>query len=68
MEIIITIKPEKEDLILAAFDYTPELGPKKAFLKQELLNIIKSKVAVSETAKLIPIVQPEIDVTNLDLS
>lgn len=68
MDITITIKPEREERILNAFDYTPEMGGKKAFLKQELHNIIKSKVVMSELAKREAIVQPEIDITNLDLS
>lgn len=68
MEIIINIKDEKEDRILAAFDYTEDKGGRKAFLKEKIHNLIKSKVAMSELSKIEPPPTPIIDVSNLDLA
>lgn len=65
-DITISIKPVKMDRILDAFGYTPEKGGKQEFIKKELIDIIKSKVAMAELEK-IQQATPTVDVENLDI-
>lgn len=65
--ISLTIPNEKIDRILTAFDYTPDQGTKTDFMRREIINIIKSKVAMAETAK-IEVIPPTVDVSDLGMS
>lgn len=66
-QITITIPENKVDRILAAFEYTPDKGTKTDFMRREIINIIKSKVVMSELQK-IEVVQPTVDVSDLGMS
>lgn len=67
-ELKITVPDAQVDRILKAFEYTADKGTKTAYMKEQILNLIKSKVIQYETDSYVPPTPPVVDITNLNLS
>jgi hypothetical protein len=64
----IQVPDNQVDRILSAFEWTAEKGTKAAFMKQEIINMIKSKVVMVETQNYIPPTPPVINPETIGIS
>lgn len=64
----LTVPDSSVNRILTAFEYTPDKGDVSVYMKEQILNLIKSKVVQYETDSYVPPEPPVVDITTLNLS
>lgn len=67
-QLTITVPDNQVDRILTAFGYSVDKGTKSAYMKQEIINLIKSKVAQYEADSYVPPTPPVVDISTLNMS